>query len=168
MSDPDPGDTLLMMSLCKFYQDPANMNRVIPIIDGQSDISLRLIDYFVTSYVRRQHVTIPTPNGQLNVHLSYRAQLQAYSKQAFDCFRRRQRILFCYATDKSIETTIGQLNFFRWLLSNSVLDYILGHRVDIERDMVQSQKASHLLDSEQSEDVDALMKQFPGTTVTFV
>lgn len=183
----DTNDTLLMMSLCKFYRDPSRMDHVIPIIEGVSDVSLRLIDFFVTGYVRRHNTTIPTvlSNGmtsQLNVHISYRAQLQAYSKHAFDCFRRRERILFCYATDKSIETTVGQLNFFRWLITHGVLKYIIANRAEIERDMIQTQKASQtqpttegatLAESaeikEHSNPPEALMKRFPGTTtLTFV
>jgi hypothetical protein len=172
----DSNETLLTMALCKFYRDPSHMERIMPIIEGNSDVSLRLIDYFVTGYVRRHNTCVQTvlPNGMsshLNVHLSYRAQLQAYSKQSFDCFRRRERILFCYATDKSIETTIGQLNFFKWLLTHGILDYVLEHRAEIEQDMVHNIKAPQvpMLPSEQGNAAEALMKRFSGTTtLTFV
>ena len=76
-----------------------------------------------------------------NVYLSYRSQLKAYSKQLFDPFRRRDRIIFYYENDnKSIETTIGQLNFFRWVLQNDILQYINQNLKDIEKDMVRTQK----------------------------
>lgn len=176
MSD-DSNENLLTMALCKFYRDPQHMERIMPIIEGNSEISLRLIDYFVTGYVRRHNTCVPMvlPNGmpsQLNVHLSYRAQLQAYSKQSFDCFRRRERILFCYATDKSIETTIGQLNFFKWLLTHGILDYILAHRVDIECDMMHNSKSVQMSVQQPGNSdnaAEALMKRFSGTTtLTFV
>lgn len=139
-------DGLLMMSLSKFYREPGNMQALLPIINGHSKVSLRLIDYFITNYVRKHNTTIPQKDlvtgtvTQFNVNLSYRAQLKAYSKQAFDCFRRRDRVLFCYDKGKSIETTIGQLNVFRWLISNNVLDYIEDHLEEIDSDMVRSQK----------------------------
>lgn len=192
-------ETLLMVSLCKFYEDASNMERIVPIIEGTSDISLRLIDYFVTSYVKIHGTSIPMKlnNGMsshLNVHLSYRSQLQAYSKQSFDCFRRHQRILFCYgeSSDKSIETTVGQLNFFRWLLTNNILEYITENKRVIEREMMQRQKSTSAVvrDPHQSMDgkdaskkdeiappvigdtssmPEALMRRFPGTTtLTFV
>ena len=35
----------------------------------------------------------------------------------------------------NIETTIGQLNFFRWAISNLIIDYIVLHKDTIEHDM---------------------------------
>ncbi len=131
---------LMMVALSRFYSDPARIERVVPYVTGQSDESLRLIDWFVTNYARHKHVVIwnPTTSTPFNVYLSYRAQLKAYSKQMFDPFRRRDRILFNFGGDRSVETTVGQLNFFRWMLLNGVLDYIVAHREDIERDMPTS------------------------------
>ena len=37
--------------------------------------------------------------------------------------------------DYSIETTIGQLNFFKWALENKVIDYIEENYEIIEQDM---------------------------------
>jgi hypothetical protein len=80
------------------------------------------------------------------VYLSYRSQLKAYSKQLFDPFRRRDRISFIYDKDtksgdtKSVETTIGQLNFFRWVLQNGILEHISTTREHVENDMVATQK----------------------------
>ena len=34
-----------------------------------------------------------------------------------------------------METTIGQLNFFKWAIDNKILDYIEKYYVDIEKDM---------------------------------
>jgi hypothetical protein len=135
---------LLMISLSKFYHIKSNINKVIPIIDGNSQISLRLIDWFVTNYSKK-HNTVITREKQnnvihFNVYLSYRSQLKAYSKQQFDPFRRRDRISFVYDDDKSVETTIGQLNFFRWVLQNDILDHITDNLEAIEKDMVNTQK----------------------------
>jgi hypothetical protein len=74
------------------------------------------------------------------VYLSYRSQLKAYSKQQFDPFRRRDRITFFYEKDKCIETTIGQLNFFRWVIQNDILLHIQENLAEIEGDMITVQK----------------------------
>jgi hypothetical protein len=136
---------LLMISLSKFYSNKQNINKIIPIITGKSDISLRLMDWFVTNYSKKTNSIIPlsTDNNNIchfNVYLSYRSQLKAYSKQQFDPFRRRDRINFYYDKDKSIETTIGQLNFFRWVIENKILEYIEKNIEAIENDMVTVQK----------------------------
>ena len=61
----------------------------------------------------------------------------------FDPFRRHERITFILETEptvKAIETTIGQLNFFRWALQNHVLVYIEKHLNEIEDHMATYQK----------------------------
>jgi hypothetical protein len=135
---------LLMTSLSKFYGDKANIEKIIPIINGKSDISLRLLDWFVTNYCKKTATIInATESSSLNVYLSYRSQLKAYSKQQFDPFRRRDRIAFYYNKDESIETTIGQLNFFRWVIQNSIIDYITENIQVIEQDMFAVQKINN-------------------------
>ena len=142
---------LLMISLSKFYSNKSNINKILPIIDSQlfpnsnNKISLRLIDWFVTNYSKKHNTIISkkAANGTVvhfNVYLSYRSQLKGYSKQLFDPFRRRDRITFVYDKDKSIETTIGQLNMFQWILQNDIIDYINNNFDKVEEDMLSSQK----------------------------
>jgi hypothetical protein len=134
---------LLMLSLSKFYTK-TTINKILPIIEGESNISLRLIDWFVTNYSKKYNTVITKEKNNniihFNVYLSYRSQLKAYSKQLFDPFRRRDRITFFYDKENNIETTIGQLNFFRWIVQNDILEYIVSNIKDIETDMINIQK----------------------------
>jgi hypothetical protein len=140
------GKDLLMISLAKFYNGKNTIARIFNIIEGKSEVSLRLIDWFVTNYSKKNNTNITkVVNNNVvhfNVYLSYRSQLKAYSKQQFDPFRRRDRITFYYEKDKSIETTVGQLNFFRWVLQNDILTYIIDHYDEIENDMINTQKVN--------------------------
>lgn len=146
---------LLTLSLAKFYNSSNYAAVITPIIEGKSEVSLRLIDWFVTNYSKKYGTVLKwdnedgTPNN-FNVYLNYRLQLKAYSKQQFDPFRRRDRILFYFNKDDAIETTIGQLNFFKWIIQNKILEYISDHKDKVEEDMIQSQKDNHVkrLDSE--------------------
>lgn len=135
---------LLMASLSKFYHVKSNIQTIVPIIEGTSDISLRLIDWFVTNYSKKFNIVITKQLNMnivhFNVYLSYRSQLKAYSKQLFDPFRRRDRISFLYDNNRHLETTIGQLNFFRWILQNNILEYITQNIAHIEKDMIKTQK----------------------------
>lgn len=135
---------LLMLSLSKFYSNKATFQKVVPIIDGKHPISLRLIDWFVTNYAKKRStiITKQIDNNvvHFNVYLSYRAQLKAYSKQQFDPFRRRERISYFYEKSRCIDTTIGQLNFFRWIIQNEILVYIEENIKEIEEDMLYTQK----------------------------
>jgi hypothetical protein len=135
---------LLMISLSKFYNVKTNINKVIPLVEQKSDISLRLVDWFVTNFSKKNNTVITRERGgniiHFNVYLSYRNQLKAFSKEKFDPFRRNEHIIFYYDVDKSIETTHGQLNFFRWVIQNDILDYIAEHLEEIETDMLTTQK----------------------------
>jgi hypothetical protein len=149
---------LLMISISKFYVNKGNVQKILPIVGGASRISLRLIDWFVTNYAKRYNVTLVDVHDahpiHFNVYSSYRAQLKAYSKQQFDPFRRRDRIDFYYDRDKYVETTIGQLNFFRWMLQNRLIEYIDENFDAIESEMLKAQRASDV-DADADADADA-------------
>ena len=69
------------------------------------------------------------------VYFDYKLKLKAYSKKRFDPFCRWDRISIPYKNGTSIETTIGQLNFFKWALENKVIEYIEENYETIEKDM---------------------------------
>lgn len=138
---------LLMISLSKFYSQKNHINKLLSIIEpskNEQRISLRLIDWFVTNYSKKNNTIITKEKNNniihFNVYLSYRSQLKAYSKQLFDPFKRRDRITFYFENSKSIETTIGQLNMFRWIIQSEILDYIHNNLEEIEKDMITTQK----------------------------
>ena len=73
----------------------------------------------------------------LFIDFDYKLKLKAYSKRRFDPFCRWDRIAVPLEKggDTSIETTIGQLNFFKWTLENEVIDFIETNYEAIEKDM---------------------------------
>jgi hypothetical protein len=145
---------LLMVSLGKFYANSSNMKKLLSIIEPKNNgrISLRLVDWFVTNYSKKKNIVINgIPNTTpFNVYVSYRSQLKAYSKQLFDPFRRRDRITFVYGDNENIETTIGQLNMFRWIIQNQIIDYIQTNIDEIENDMINVQKQNNNMRSDEN------------------
>ena len=127
-------NSLLLNNLMKFYNKDNNIENILPIINGDSQISLRLIDWFVTNYSKKNFVIIKK-NTRFNVYIDYKLKLKAYSKKRFDPFCRWDRITIPYKKDSLMETTIGQLNFFRWILENNILEYIKSHIQEINQDM---------------------------------
>lgn len=154
--------SLLLTSLTTHYtNNPKHREILYDIIQGKSKLSLRILDWFVTHYAKNTDIIYwindaentfleKYPDGQTNqdlrkfhLYLKYRAELQSYTKMYFDPFRRHERITFILETTpemKTIETTIGQLNFFRWALRNHVLEYIENHLSEIEDHMASYQK----------------------------
>jgi len=132
---------LLMSRLRAFYSEDnySNMKRILPYINGDSSISLRLIDWFVTNYSKKNYTVYGVERNNVNVRfkvfIDYKLRLRAYGKKKFDPFCRWERIVMPYENDTKIETTIGQLNFFKWALENNILKFIEEHRREIEEDM---------------------------------
>jgi len=125
---------LLVFSLQRFYSSRNDLDKLIPILKGEGDISLRLIDWFVTNYAKKYHVSYMLSDQEFIVYLNYKSQLKAFSKKMFDPFCRRERILFQCGTYEPFETTVGQLNFFRWAFEKDILGYIRTHLIDIIRE----------------------------------
>jgi hypothetical protein len=113
------------------------MDFMLRIINGESRISLRIIDWFATNYAKKYYTvyTIPDSDRRFKVYVDYKLKLKAYSKKRFDPFCRWERITVPYKDGKYIQTTIGQLNFFKWALENNVIRYIEENYANIEKDM---------------------------------
>ena len=112
------------------YNSENNLDKMLKIITGESKISLRIVDWFATNYAKKYYTLYVIDQSSDNiqrrfkVYDDYKLKLKAYSKKRFDPFCRWDRISIPYTKGKFIETTIGQLNFFKWALENKVIDYI--------------------------------------------
>ena len=127
---------LLMQNLMQFYADTEYMDTMIKIINGESNISLRIIDWFATNYAKKHFTVYEVKEGRrFKVYIDYKLKLKAYSKKRFDPFCRWERISIPYKDDCVVQTTLGQLNFFKWAIENRVIQYIEENYSHIERDM---------------------------------
>lgn len=154
---------LLLTNLLSFFRqaDYAPLRKMLAVINGESVISLRIIDWFSTNYAKKYYTvyayaaaaaksansatdTEPSAHDaassfcrdrRFKVYTDYKLKLKAYSKKRFDPFCRWDRIDFPYKNNSSIQTTIGQLNFFKWAIENHVIQYIEANYAAIERDM---------------------------------
>lgn len=124
-------EDMVLRRLSAFYSDPAVLARVKPIVTGESKISLRLLDWLVTNYAKKHNIAYLTKGGRdVNVYLRYKANLRAYSKKMFDPFCRWKKITFL-----GMNTTVGQLNFFHWVLEDEVLEYLEAQYDAVQSDM---------------------------------
>ncbi len=131
---------LLLNNLLEFYKDKDQLSRMLKIITGESKISLRIVDWFATNYAKKNYTLYDMKNSsgettRFKVYFDYKLKLKAYSKRRFDPFCRWDRISIPYTNGTCIETTIGQLNFFKWAIENKVIDYIEANYDIIEKDM---------------------------------
>ena len=128
---------LLLKKLMNYYdKDDDSLNKMLSIINGTSRISLRIVDWFATNYAKKNYTIYNIDEDKrFKVYVDYKLNLKAYSKKRFDPFCRWERITIPYENEKYIQTTIGQLNFFKWALENKVIEYIENNYSEIENDM---------------------------------
>ena len=94
----------LLLDRLKLFYNSENMDKLLPILNGETKLSLRIIDWFVTNYTKKNniilykkkkkliHSTTKSPkktkkskyeyvDDQFNIFLNYKGQLKAYSKK---------------------------------------------------------------------------------------
>ena len=130
---------LLLHKVLRFYNENGNMEKMLAVINGETNISLRIIDWFATNYAKKHYTVYELQNTTLQkrfkVYVDYKLKLRAYSKKRFDPFCRWDRINVPYKNNTYIQTTLGQLNFFKWAIENEVIRYIQENYTTIESDM---------------------------------
>ena len=141
----------LVNFLLTYYKNKMSLLR--DIVNQNTPLSLRLLDWLVTNYSKKYNIIYPLykAGGDIiyfNIYLDYKNQLKAYSKKYFDPFCRQRRIIIDsnslkwkeYTSgntldDKQIITTVGQLNFFKWVIENKIYDYAINNISLIDSDM---------------------------------
>lgn len=139
--DIDTKLSLLMKSLTDFYRDSIYIEQIKSIIDQNSVISLRILDWFITNYSKKHRTIITNNKRSIDVYQNYKLQLKSFSKRQFDPFCRKNKIIFYYNDEDYIETSCGQLCFFRWCFENNILNYVKDNLSIIEQDMKNSLKS---------------------------
>jgi hypothetical protein len=206
----DKRDNLLFKKLKQDFKkiDINEIRKIEPILNGKSKISLRIIEWFITSFSKRKHIYckesgIEKCNGnenkisndsinKLSIYRSYKNNLNAYHGKHFSIFKRTRKInIKCdsqsnlsiepsretgskgsfsdetgskgsfsdeigskgsfseepKAGDKQsseiiINTTIAQLNLFKWILENKLLNYIEKFYSQICKELYDKQQIS--------------------------
>jgi hypothetical protein len=148
-------ETLIKKKLLEFYKNKENLNILLPIILQKTRLSLRSLDWFVTNYCKKNNINyLLLKDNNLVTYFpykSYKSQLKAYSKKFCDPFCRRERVIFDYKNNvisdylnninidldhnDYIITTLGQLNFFKFAIKDSIIKYAIENINDIEKDM---------------------------------
>ena len=125
---------------------------MLEIINGESTISIRLLDWFVSNYSKKYNtfykIRVNDRAQFFYVHSEYKNQLHGYSKKYFDPFCRKnsKKVIYKYSSkldnSKTITflTSIGQLNFFQWAIRYKVIKYVQLHIKQIENDMKEVNK----------------------------
>lgn len=110
---------LYLESLEEFFKVHKDYRNDFINIIKDNKYSLNFIEWTIINYCK-QH--------EKNIYYEYKKTLKIYSKKMFDPISRNTHIdnvfLWNYSKNKSIFTTVKQLNFFRWFYINKVNEYM--------------------------------------------
>jgi hypothetical protein len=147
-----------LLNSLKNYLTPDKMEKILPILTGESVISIRVIEWFVTNYCKKKNIAFIRKDKNnkdiyFNVYLNYKSQLKSYNKDLFDPFCRGEELIDFHIKDNTyIVTNIPQLNFFKWALEYDIVDYIITNLNDIYKDMTENNsKAKKKADNKRQE-----------------
>ena len=66
-------NNLLLNKLMEYYRKNNNIDRILPIINGEHTVSLRLIDWFVTNYSKKNFTQFSLDNGRrFKIYVDYK------------------------------------------------------------------------------------------------
>ena len=127
----------------KFFSscNSETITQMINIVEGKSDMSLRVLDWFVTKYSKKRIDCGQSKDVDMfDVRISYKSQLKSYKKKYFDPFRRKKKFNYHFDNEQVMKTTLGQLNFFKWAFSNNIVMYVDKNLKQIIKEMKTSNK----------------------------
>lgn len=146
----------LLNQVLEFYKEFDHLNTIVQITnltyrvgedpDTNRRLSVRIVNWFVSNYAKQNMTTYtlyrprgdgltPVPDTFIVWNRFCAAKDGYVSKDLFDPYCRKGRISVQCTDGTLLNTTIGQLNFFKWAIQNKVIDYISEHFDDIVKDM---------------------------------
>lgn len=141
------GDRILHRALDLFYgKFPAAFEQLC-----SPPVSLRSLDWLCTNYSKSAGVCYQQRDGPFDVYASYRDWLRTFSKKKFDPFARGPHLNF-----HGFDTTLAQMNFFRWAWQFGVIKYAIEHRERIEAHMIMHLNAGRGLGKAKRREITSL------------
>lgn len=115
-------DLMHYREINRYFRDVCtdeNKKKMIAIINGdKNEISLRLLDWFVTKFIKQRNIKTLGKINIIDIDMNYSAQLSTYGKKNLDPFRRHTKFVYKMTIDDQpvdLLTTLGQLTFFHWV-----------------------------------------------------
>ena len=119
-----------------FNNHPKALDTFLRTLRRQESFSLRIVDWTTTNYSKRHRITIYHDGLPIDLHNDYRRHLGVFTKKYFDPFARRERLhVVLEPHGERLSTTVGQLNFMKWMLERELHVTVQNLRKDIEQDM---------------------------------
>jgi len=110
---------------------PSKFRLILPILLGEDIVAMSTLNYFVTNYSEYFSNFVTVDDKDVYIHKAYKKKLSKHKKFYFDAFCRIVKIPFFYDTKKYITTTVGQLNYYKWIVELDILTYVRNNHGEI-------------------------------------
>ena len=147
----DAGNDVILSNALKFYSKSDNYHKLRKIINHKpgknyenGKVSLRLIDWFITNYTKENKTSIKKKDGVFIIHEKYKQMIKSYHKKKIDPFNRNCEIITIKLdkiSNNSLETSLCQMQFIKWIIEYEILDYIIEHQDAIHTDLTLKHKS---------------------------
>lgn len=128
-------EELLQKTLKQFFTKQRLM-LMRSIIEDKKPVSIRKLEWYISVYCKKHNVEYNVNGKTFNIYNSYKnEQLKSYSKKYFDFFRRNNTIKIKITDKEYVETTVAQMNFFKWAIENNIIDYVEKNLSKINREI---------------------------------
>lgn len=135
--------SLLMPGIDAFFADRRNFDKLVvhikdtqpgPVADTSGPISCRLLSFMCTAWLamkseQRKPVLYKYRGRVVNLGEEYKIARERLPG-SFDCYRRGPKITYT-AHGTSLETTVGQLCYFKWVIESGALKYAYQVRTEM-------------------------------------
>lgn len=137
-------EELLQNNLKKFFTK-SRLLLMKTIIEKKTPVSIRKLEWFISIYCKKHNIEYKVKGKNFNVYNSYKnEQLKSYSKKYFDFFRRDNTFIIEISEKERLETTIAQMNFFKWAIENDIIDYLEKNITKIVKEMKKNEKKTKI------------------------
>jgi hypothetical protein len=124
---------LILSKLHKHYREnPEYLKKIFYLVENKK---LSLLDFIANIYSKENSVFYKVNNKFFIINHDYKNQLRSYSKKYFDAFKRDE-LIFITFDEREISTTVGQLNFLKWVIDNEIDKYLEDNLKSIEKSML--------------------------------
>lgn len=136
-------DEVLLDSILEWYnEESSRVEKFLAIVKRKNGMSLRVIDWLVTNFSKTNSIVLETGGFPRDLNRDYQKNLSAYNKRNMDPFARRNKISILVFGKESRNSTVGQLNFFRWFLKNDISTFLHKNKGVVENHMKDAEARS--------------------------
>jgi hypothetical protein len=132
---------LLNCCITWFNSDESRTTQLHDILSKRSGVSLRLVDWLVTNASKTSTIVVYNKGIPVDAFVDYRRRLSSHTKRNFDAFARRKRITLTFFGNIRRQSSLAQLNFFKYIIDRNLFEYCKSHRDEIEAHMKQVETA---------------------------